>query len=134
MISETRFVPAIGRFLIAVIFLISGFGKIADPAGTQAYIAAVGLPLPLIGLLLAIVVEVGGGLLLVAGYQTRLVALVLAGFTLATALAFHNNFGDLNQMIHFLKNIAIIGGLLQVVAFGPGAFSLDERRGETVRA
>ena len=134
MFSETRFVPALGRLLLAVIFLMSGVGKIAAPAATAGYIASTGLPLPYAGLILAIVVEVGGGLLLVAGYQTRLVAIALALFTLATALAFHNNFADQNQMIHFLKNIAIVGGLLQVAAFGAGSFSLDARRGDASQA
>jgi putative oxidoreductase len=69
-----------------------------------------------------------GGLALMAGFQTRLTATVLAVFTLATAILFHNNMADQNQMIHFLKNIAITGGLLQVIAFGAGAFSLDNRR------
>jgi putative oxidoreductase len=120
-------VAAIGRLLIAVIFIMSGLGKIADPTGTQGYIAAAGLPAPLIAYLTAIVVELGGGVLLVLGYQTRIVALALATFTLAAALGFHNNFADQNQMIHFLKNISMMGGLLQVVAFGAGAFSLDGR-------
>jgi putative oxidoreductase len=77
--------------------------------------------------LLAIVVEVGGGILLVLGFQTRIVALVIANFTVVSALFFHCDFADQNQMIHFLKNIAMAGGLLQVFAFGAGAFSLDGR-------
>lgn len=124
----TSYVPAIGRLLIAVIFLLSGIGKVFAPGGTQAYIAAAGLPLPLLAFLVAVVVEVGGGVLLVLGYQTRAVAAVLTVFTIAAALGFHNNFAEQNQMIHFLKNIAISGGLLQVVAFGAGGFSLDARR------
>src|SRR5438128_11392517 len=104
MISETRFVPALGRLLLAVIFVMSGIGKVAAPAATAGYIASAGLPLPYAGLILAIIVELGGGLLLVAGYQTRLVAVALAVFSLAAGLAFHSNFADQNQMIHFLKN------------------------------
>ena len=114
----TSYVPAIGRLLIAVIFLLSGVGKVFAPGGTQAYIAAAGLPLPLLAYLIAVVVEVGGGLLLVLGYQTRAVAAVLIVFTIAAALGFHHNFAEQNQMIHFLKNIAIAGGLLQVVGIG----------------
>jgi putative oxidoreductase len=117
-----------GRFLIAALFLLSGLGKIATPEMTQGYIASAGLPAPLIGYLIATIVEVGGGSLLLIGFQTRIVALILAAFTLAAALAFHTKFADPNQMIHFFKNIAIIGGLLQVAAFGPGAVSLDARR------
>ena len=78
--------------------------------------------------MLAVVVELGGGILLAVGYRTRIVSLAIAAFTLATALVFHTDFADQNQMIHFLKNIAIAGGLLQVAAFGAGALSLDDRR------
>ncbi len=124
----TSYVPAIGRLLIAVIFLLSGVGKVFAPGGTQAYIAAAGLPLPVVAYLIAVIVEIGGGVLLVLGYQTRVVAAILVVFTVAAALGFHNNFAEQNQMIHFLKNIAIAGGLLQVVAFGAGGFSLDARR------
>ncbi|QND54649.1 DoxX family protein (plasmid) [Phyllobacterium sp. 628] len=128
MTNSNSYIAAGGRLLLAVIFLLSGLGKIAAPEATQGYIAAVGLPLPLLAYLVAIVVEVGGGLLLVLGYQTRIVSIVLAAFTVVTALAFHSNLADQNQMIHFLKNIAIAGGLLQVLAFGAGSLSLDARR------
>src|SRR5258706_5720008 len=129
MNSVSRYAPVIGRVLIAVIFLISGFGKIADPIGTQGYIAAAGLPLPLVAYVVAVIVEAGGGLLLLLGFQTRIAALALAVFSVAAAFGFHHDFGDQSQMIHFLKNLAIAGGLLQVVAFGAGAFSLDAYRG-----
>ncbi|ASY73101.1 putative membrane protein (plasmid) [Sinorhizobium fredii CCBAU 83666] len=119
----------IGRLLLAAIFLSSGFEKLADPARTIGYIAAANLPLPWVGYAIALVVELGGGILLVLGYQARLAALVLAVFTLASALGFHTNFADQNQVIHFMKNLAITGGFLQIVAFGAGAFSLDGRSG-----
>jgi putative oxidoreductase len=90
-------------------------------------IRAAGLPLPSMALALSVVVEVGGGLLLVAGFKTRIVAAALALFSLATAVSFHSNFADQNQMIHFLKNVMMAGGLLQIVAFGAGALSLDNR-------
>ncbi len=112
MNTSLSYAPTVGRFLLAAIFLISGFGKLADPAGTIGYISAVGLPLPEVGYALAVILEIGGGLLLIAGYQTRLVALALAAFTLVAAIAFHSNFGDQNHFIHFLKNVAIVGGLL----------------------
>ena len=80
---------------------------------------------------MAVVVELGGGLLLVAGFQTRLVAIVLALFSLATALSFHSNFADQNQMIHFLKNVMMAGGLLQIAAFGAGALSIDNRNSKS---
>jgi len=121
-------VPLAGRILLAVIFILSGISKLANPAGTQGYIASVGLPLPLLAYTVAVVVEIAGGLLLLVGYRTRLAALALAVFTFAAAVVFHHAFGDQNQFIHFMKNIAITGGLLQVFAFGGGAFSVDNRR------
>ena len=117
-----------GRLLLSAIFIISGLSKLAAPAATIGYIGSVGLPLAPLGFALAIAVEVLGGFALIAGYRSRLVAAVLAVFTLATALAFHNDLADQNQFIHFFKNIAIVGGLLQVVAFGAGRFSLGARR------
>jgi putative oxidoreductase len=134
MNSYNPYLPTIGRALIAAIFIFSGLGKIAAPAMTQGYIASVGLPAPLLGYLLAIVVELGGGTLLLLGFKTRIVGLVMAIFTVATAVLFHRNFVDQNQLIHFLKNIAMTGGLLQVVAFGAGSFSLDERLSARVAA
>jgi putative oxidoreductase len=123
-----RYLPAIGRRLTAAIFIVSGFGKIATPAMTQGYIASARLPVPTIAYLIEIVIEISGGRLLVIGFHTRATAAVLAAFVVATALNFHHNFADQNQLIHFLKNIAIAGGLLQVFAFGAGYFSFDNRR------
>ena len=128
MKCDVRYLPAIGRLLTAAIFIFSGFGKIAAPAMTQGYIALAGLPVPTIAYLIAIVIEVSGGLFLAIGFHTRATAAVLAAFVVATALSFHHNFADQNQLIHFLKNIAIAGGLLQVCAFGAGTFSFDNRR------
>ncbi|ODU69731.1 MAG: LysR family transcriptional regulator [Novosphingobium sp. SCN 66-18] len=116
-----------GRILLAAIFVLSGLSKVAAPAGTISYIASAGLPLPQVGLAIAVIVELGGGLALVAGFRTRFVAAILALFSLATALAFHNHLADQNQFIHFFKNVAMAGGLLQVVAFGAGRFALDRR-------
>ena len=120
-------VPAIGRILLATIFIFSGIGKLMAPAATIGYIASSGLPFAPLALAGAIAVELGGGLMLALGIQTRLVAALLAGFSIVTGLAFHNAIGDQNQLIHLLKNIAMAGGLLQVVAFGAGAFSIDNR-------
>ncbi|MER8844499.1 DoxX family protein [Mesorhizobium australicum] len=126
--SQTNLFAAVGRLLLAILFILSGLGKLAAPEAMQGYIASVGLPLPMLSYLLAIVVEVCGGLLLLVGYQTRIASLALGAFTLVAAVFFHGNFADQNQMIHFLKSIAIIGGLLQVAAFGAGGLSLDARR------
>ena len=127
-------IAAVGRILIAVIFLMSGLSKLGAPGATIGYIASVGLPLPVLGFLIALAAEIGGGLLLLVGFQTRLIAALLAVFTLATAVFFHNNFADQNTMIHFLKNIMIIGGLLQIVAIGATSLSLDTRRLKTQTA
>lgn len=93
-----------------------------------SYIQSAGLPLPAVALGLAILVEVGGSTALILGYRTRLVAAIMAAFTVVTAIAFHNNMADQGQFINFFKNIAMAGGLLQVIAFGAGRFSLDARR------
>ena|SRR5258708_7580644 len=127
MLNKTPYIGAAGRILIAALFLISGLGKIAAPAMTQRFIASAGLPFPLLALLVAIVIEVGGGILLILGYQSRIAASVMAVFTVAAALGFHHDFGDQNAMAHFLKNISITGGLLQIAAFGAGSFSIDGR-------
>jgi putative oxidoreductase len=125
--SATRYLPFAGRLLIGLPFAMSGLSKLAAYAATTGLIASAGLPFPPLAFAVAVAVELGGGLLLVAGYQTRTVALVLAVFSLATAVSFHSNFADQNQMIHFLKNVMMAGGLLQIVAFGAGALSIDNR-------
>jgi len=117
-----------GRVLLAAIFVMSGLGKVAAPAATLAYMKAAGLPLAPFGLAGAALVELGGGVALILGYRTRLAAAVLAVFALVTAAIFHTALSDQNQLIHFFKNLAMAGGLLQVVAFGGGRYSLDARR------
>lgn len=117
-----------GRVLLSAIFLLSGISKLSAPAGMIGYIESVGLPFPTLALAIAILVEVVGSIALILGYRTRLVAAGLAVFSVATALAFHNQLSDQNQFIHFFKNLAMAGGLLQVAAFGAGRFSLDARR------
>jgi putative oxidoreductase len=113
-----RALPLVGRILIAAIFLLSGASKLADPAGSMAYINSTGLPLPAVALAGAIVVEIVGGLLLIAGYRLRTVAAGLALFSIVTAVVFHHALGDQSQFINFFKNLAMAGGLLQIVAFG----------------
>lgn len=133
MSKQTDTTALVGRVLIGVLFLMGGLSKLAAPAATQAYIAAAGLPAPVAAYVVALVVELAGSVLLFAGFRVRAVAAGLAVFTLLTAVFFHNNFADQNQMIHFLKNLAILGGLLQVVAFGAGRFSLDHRFSRSVK-
>lgn len=126
--SVNSALPLGGRIGIAAIFVLSGLSKLAAPAGTIAYIQSAGLPLPQLGLAIALLVELVGGLALILGYRTRLVAGILAAFSVVTAFAFHFDLGDQNQFIHFFKNVAIAGGLLNVIALGGGAWSLDARR------
>ena len=125
--NSTSYLAFAGRLLIGLPFAMSGLSKLAAYGATTAMIGAVGLPVPPLAYAVAVAVELGGGLLLIAGFQTRIVAIALALFSLATALSFHSNFADQNQMIHFLKNVMMAGGLLQGVAFGAGSFSIDSR-------
>jgi putative oxidoreductase len=114
-----------GRVFLSALFLLSGIGKLGAYSGTAAYMASVGVP----GKLLPIVIglEIGGALAIIVGWQTRIVALVLAGFTLVSALIFHTHFADQIQMIMFWKNVSIAGGLLLLVVHGAGPLSLDGR-------
>ncbi len=116
----------VARLFLAQIFLLSGIFKISGYAGTQGYMEAMGVP----GMLLPLVIllEVGGGLAIIAGWQTRLVSAVLAVFTLVAAVIFHNNLADQMQMIMFMKNIAITGGFILLAVHGAGGYSLDSRR------
>ncbi|MFM0062408.1 DoxX family protein [Paraburkholderia aspalathi] len=125
MNTSTSSAATLGRILMSSLFLMSGIGKLADPVGTQAYIASKALPWPEAAYVIAIVIELGFGTALVLGYRTRIVAAVMAIFTLATGLTFHDNFGDPKQLISFMKNIAITGGFLQVIVWGAGSLSLD---------
>jgi putative oxidoreductase len=122
-----KYAPVVGRILMAVIFIIAGIGKITGYSGTQGYMESMGVP----GMLLPLVIltELGGGIALVLGWQTKIVSILLAGFTLLAALIFHSNFGDQGQMINFLKNLAITGGFLILAVHGAGAYSLDNRKG-----
>ena len=126
--QNPTFLPLAGRILMAAIFVMSGIGKITNPAATLGYINAMGLPFPQLALAGAIGIEVVGGLLLVAGLYTRPVALALAAFSVVTGLIFHSAIADQNQMIHLMKNLAMAGGLLQIAAFGAGSLSLDAHR------
>ncbi|UOB58063.1 DoxX family protein [Burkholderia pyrrocinia] len=123
----TLALPLVGRVLIALLFLISGLGKLAAPGATIGYISSLGLPAPTLGFLGALILELAGGGLLVAGYRVRLVAALLAVYSVVTALIFHHALGDQNQLFHFFKDVAIAGGLLQIVANGAGVFSIDQR-------
>lgn len=114
-----------GRILMATLFVLAGLGKITQYEGTQAYMASMGVPGAMLPLVIAL--ELGGGLALIAGFQTRLIALALAGFSLASAFIFHSNLADQTMFIMFFKNVSMAGGFLIIAAHGPGAFSLDRK-------
>jgi putative oxidoreductase len=126
--NATRYLPFVGRLFIGLPFMVSGLGKLAAYGGTIAFIASSHLPLPPpLAYVGAVTVEIGCGLLMVVGYKTRIAAIVLAAFCVATAAFFHTNFADPNQIFHFIKNLVMTGGLLQVIAYGAGALSIDNR-------
>lgn len=123
----------IGRLLLAALFLPAGIGKLTGFEGTVGYIGSVGLPLPTIAAVLAIIVEIGGGLALILGAGTRIAALALAGFTLVASFFFHAYWGapadqQMVQQLLFFKNIAVAGGLLILAGWGAGDWSVDARR------
>jgi putative oxidoreductase len=125
--ESTQYLPFIGRALIGGIFMFSGLGKLTSYAATTAAIAAVGLPFVPLAFLVAITVEIGVGFLLLVGYQARFAALILAIWCVVTAIFFHRHFANPDMMIHFLKNVMIAAGLLQIVHFGAGRLSMDNR-------
>ena len=122
----------VGRLLLAAIFVVAGFNKIPGFDGVAGYIASKGLPMPQVLAALTIALELVGGIMLVVGYKVRWVALAFFLWLIPTTLIFHKFWGIdaaqvQNQMNHFMKNVAIMGGMALVMAFGPGAYSLDKR-------
>jgi putative oxidoreductase len=123
----------VGRILLAWMFIPAGFGKIAGFAGTVAYATSAGLPLPQVGVALALLIELLGGIALLVGFGTRWAALALALFTAVAAFFFHNYWAlpeaqQMMQQLMFTKNLAIVGGLLAFAAFGPGRLSIEGRK------
>ena len=124
----------IGRILLATIFLVAGIRKVMAIAGTTAYMTKLGFPMPDVMVWVAVIIEIGGALALIAGWQTRRAAWLMIVFTAIATMMAHRfwefdaaQYG--NQLNHFLKNVAIIGGMLYIAAFGPGRVSVDERAG-----
>ncbi|MFC5706295.1 DoxX family protein [Aeromonas eucrenophila] len=118
----------VGRVLLALMFVIAGWGKISGYAGTQGYMEAMGVPgaiLPLV-----ILLELGGGLAIMLGLFTRSIAVLMGGFTLMAAFIFHYQPAEQMQMLMFMKNVSVAGGFLALAAAGAGAFSLDARLGK----
>lgn len=116
-------VTLLGRIFMASLFILYGYFKLKGYAGTETYMAGKGLPS--ISAALAVAIELGGGILILIGYQTRLVALGFAVYTLIAALLAHAHFADANQLSHFMKNMAIVGGFLALAVSGAGAHSVD---------
>lgn len=132
--SSSNLLALLGRLAIVALFLPAGWSKITGFAGTVGYIGSVGLPAPSLAAIVAIIVEVGASLALLAGFRIRAAALVLAIFTAVATFSFHAFWSvpaeqAMMQQLLFYKNIAVIGGLLVLAAHGAGAFSLDARRG-----
>jgi putative oxidoreductase len=124
--------PLVGRALLALIFIVSGFGKITGFAATAGYMASKGLPMTQVLLVGAILTELGGGLLILLGWKARWAALAIFLFLIPTTLIFHAFWGlsaadAQGQMIHFMKNLAIMGGMLLIFAHGPGPLSFDKK-------
>ena len=115
-----------GRILLATLFLLAGVGKLGNYAGTEAYMASAGVPAILLPAVIAL--EVLGSLAIILGWQTRRIAVLLAGFSLIAAVLFHNHVADQTQMVMFLKNVSIAGAFLLLFANGAGPWSLDHRR------
>jgi len=114
-----------GRILLALIFVIAGYYKIVGYDGAAGFMEKFGVPSILLPLV--IVTELGGGLALIAGWQTKIAAFFLAGFTIVTALIFHTDFANHVQYLFFVKNLPIAGGLLVLMAHGPGPMAMDTR-------
>ena len=117
----------LGRLLLAALFILEGWSKLKGYGPAAAYMERFSVPGALLPLV--ILVELGGGMLIAVGWQTRLAALALTGFCIAAALLFHTTFADRNQLLHFEKDLAIAGGLLALFAFGPGRYSIAGRSG-----
>lgn len=126
--ATTNAALLIARILMCILFVWAGWGKLMGYDATAAYFAGLGVPMASIVTPLTILIEIGGGLLILVGFQTRAVALILAIFTVAAALLAHTKFGDTNQAIHFTKNLAIAGGFLSLMVAGAGAYSVDGRK------
>ena len=130
--TTTNAAALVGRTLLALLFIVSGYGKITGFAGTAAYMASKGMPMTEVLLVATIAVELLGGLMLVAGIKAQWAAAVIFLYIIPATIIFHNPVGlsgqeAQTQMINVLKNLSIMGGMLMVVAFGPGAWSVDRK-------
>src|ERR1700709_2562844 len=124
--SALGWVALLGRVLMSAIFIWAGYGKAMAPTATMAGFAHVGLPLPGVAYAVALAIEIGCGGLFLVGFRTKVTGLVLAGWCVATALVAHYHPENRDAMIHFMKNICMAGGFLQVVAFGGGRLGIPQ--------
>lgn len=136
MNAYERIMPLVGRILISVIFLLSGITKVMNFSGMVAFMASKGMPMPNVMIAGALVVEIFGALCLITGFQTRIAALIMFLYLIPATLMFHNFWAMQGAMradnqINFLKNLAIMGGLLMAAAYGPGRLSVDASRAKT---
>lgn len=120
-------IALLGRLAMSAIFIHGGIGKAMAPAATMAYFTKLGLPMPGAAYAVTLAIEIGVGVLFLIGFRARITGLILAGWCIATAFAAHYHPGDAGQMIHFMKNVCMAGGFLQVVAYGAGRLSFDRR-------
>ena len=128
MNALNKYGPLTARVLISLIFVVSGVLKIFFFNNTLQYMQSVNIPFVTFGLVIAIIIEIFGGVSLIFGLKIKWVAWVLIGYTIILTLIFHTNFADQTQMVAFLRNLAIIGGLILISIHGPGPFSLDKKR------
>lgn len=115
----------IGRALMSAIFIWSGYAKLVSQAATQDYFAHIGLPVPMLAWLVTVAIEFVGGIALLVGVQARVAGLVLALWCIATAIVGHSDFSNPDMQIHFMKNVAMCGGLIYIAIFGGGFYSVD---------
>ncbi|MCZ4271456.1 DoxX family protein [Maritalea porphyrae] len=119
--------PLIARIFLAILFIMAGIGKLTGAEATAGYFGALGIPLPGVSVYLVGLFELVGGIAIVAGYQTRNVALAFAVFSIASAVLAHTNFADQTQMIMFMKNLGLAGGFLLLWVHGPGGMAVDKK-------
>jgi putative oxidoreductase len=129
IVENSSALVLVGRILLSAMFILAGFGKLTSISGTAAWFGSLGLPMPIVVTVLVGLLELFGGIAVLAGFKTRIAATALAIFTLAATAVAHLNFADQVQLLFFQKNLAIAGGLFMLAVFGAGALSVDAKRG-----
>jgi putative oxidoreductase len=127
--SNSSVAILVGRALLSILFILSGFAKLTAISGTAGWFGSIGLPLPTVTAVVVGLVELLGGLAILVGFKTRIAAILLAVFTLAATAIAHLDFADQMQMLMLQKNLGLVGGFLLLAAVGAGSISIDGRRG-----